>query len=325
MPYHSTPLSSSYDVPTVVSDLHTLSRDRATETALKPVHGIDQLATIDMNSVTVLANGEPTKWNLVCASSADGYMEEMVIRIQGILRWRDLPPVSGSKDRLQPRLATLRQRVDIGGFDDPSFLQCLDKVQEIHELFSRAIPHDRLCQWDPETYPEGISVSASNRYFTPRRYAGTEPEIDLTDTTDPTGILRSLKPAGMVHTEDNEVKYFACSDTEDGKCYLPSSPAAFKVGDIVEAQISFLAVPIRDETVKMIIKLRALTMLSSVHTRTANFRELAAAASVKRPIKRMLRHTGYDADDDALPQPKIPKLGVAQTDVHMTENATPLA
>ena len=43
--------------------------------------------------------------------------------------------------------------------------------------------------------------------------------------------------------------------------YIPIKPVKFQIGDIVEAQVSIIAVPIRDKKMKTVMILRGLTLL----------------------------------------------------------------
>jgi len=40
------------------------------------------------------------------------------------------------------------------------------------------------------------------------------------------------------------------------------NPQIFRVGDIVEAQVSFIAVPLKDKKYKMIVVLRSIALLN---------------------------------------------------------------
>ena len=62
--------------------------------------------------------------------------------------------------------------------------------------------------------------------------------------------------------------------------------AQFRVGDIVEAQITIAAVPMRNNKLKMICQLRSLALLDSTFTDVSK-----SAISIKRKI-------GYDQEDE---------------------------
>lgn len=51
------------------------------------------------------------------------------------------------------------------------------------------------------------------------------------------------------------------TEQETLRSYVVLDPVAFRVGDIVEAQVSFVGVPLKGEKVRMMVVLRALTLL----------------------------------------------------------------
>ena len=68
--------------------------------------------------------------------------------------------------------------------------------------------------------------------------------------------------------------------------FFQADPAQFRVGDIVEAQITIAAVPMRNNKFKMICQLRSLALLDSTFTDVSK-----SAISIKRKI-------GYDQEDE---------------------------
>ncbi|RDB23244.1 hypothetical protein Hypma_009685 [Hypsizygus marmoreus] len=319
MAFHQSPLNEFYDKKAAAQELETQIQARLAEPQDYSGHGIPQLGNLQLNKVAIFSNGEPQKWSLVFDTANDKPVQELVLSVQGILRWRDLPPVTGTRDRLQGRLLALRQQVDIVGLGSSAFVKSLDKIQDIHELFSRTVPNDKLLPWSPESYADGVAISAANRYFTLTRFAGDEASVPLDEICDPTGMLRALTLDGLSHTEDNEVKYFTCATSPTGsKTYESSVPSAFKVGDIVEIQMSLIGVPIKDGSVKMIPKLRALTMLSSQHTRAANFCRVTANTAAVRPPKRLRRQTGYEIDTTPDAHRSVRQKTGGDADVQMT-------
>jgi hypothetical protein len=51
---------------------------------------------------------------------------------------------------------------------------------------------------------------------------------------------------------------------------MKTKPASFRVGDIVEAQVSFVVVPLKDNKYKMVITLRALAILNASVTQVSD-------------------------------------------------------
>jgi hypothetical protein len=51
--------------------------------------------------------------------------------------------------------------------------------------------------------------------------------------------------------------------------YPPISPAAFREGDIVDAEVTFMLVPIRNDLHKLVAVLRSLTLLDATYTQVS--------------------------------------------------------
>jgi hypothetical protein len=51
---------------------------------------------------------------------------------------------------------------------------------------------------------------------------------------------------------------------------VKAKPALFRVGDIVEAQVSFVVIPLKDNKYKMVITLRALAILDASVTQVSD-------------------------------------------------------
>lgn len=52
----------------------------------------------------------------------------------------------------------------------------------------------------------------------------------------------------------------------DALRYAIADPTTFKTGDIVEAQFTFAAVPVKGDNYRLMMVLRALTLLDCFHT-----------------------------------------------------------
>jgi hypothetical protein len=55
--------------------------------------------------------------------------------------------------------------------------------------------------------------------------------------------------------------------------YIDADPTGFRAGDIVEVQFTFIVIPIKREKHRMMMVLRALTLLDSTHTTVCNCTE----------------------------------------------------
>lgn len=56
--------------------------------------------------------------------------------------------------------------------------------------------------------------------------------------------------------------------------YCTIDPTKFRIGDIVEAQVSFTSVPLKEKKYKMIIVLRALTILDSTVVKVSVYEQM---------------------------------------------------
>jgi hypothetical protein len=128
----------------------------------------------------------------------------------------------------------------------------------------------------------GSIFEASNRYFTSKRDAPDMVPVPIPPSIDPHGILENLKKGGFIYGEENEVYYYRAHETTSSgtkryEIYIPKdtalmkepksvetvNPQIFRVGDIVEAQVSFIVVPLKDKKYKMIVVLRSIALLDA--------------------------------------------------------------
>lgn len=110
----------------------------------------------------------------------------------------------------------LRQQVDIIGLNSESFSMCLQNLQALNGLLSRAIPGNILGRWQPDVSGE-TSIPASNRYFTQQRDTRGDSEVPFTAFEDPRGILQSLGEDNFIHSDDNVVSYYRAVNSEAGR------------------------------------------------------------------------------------------------------------
>lgn len=76
-----------------------------------------------------------------------------------------------------------------------------------------------------------------------------------------TGYVRMLCGAekGTKYTYSSRTNHI----TDEEKSVEVVNPQIFRVGDIVEAQVSFIAVPLKDNKYKMIVVLRSIALLDA--------------------------------------------------------------
>ncbi|KAF7966523.1 hypothetical protein HWV62_38066 [Athelia sp. TMB] len=172
--------------------------------------------------------------------------------------------------------------------------------------------------WKPQRYRTWQALDVENRYFVRQNSEGDAEGIKIPTNIDPDGILSALTGDQWVYTEENQVCYYRMTLGPDGKeKYTSNNPSEFKVGDIVEAQLSALAVKRRGQGNMYSFKLvlRALTLLDGAHSKAARTRRMQDGTQ-ERPIagRGIKRTVGYlSAEDDidqAVPTAKMTKLTV---------------
>ncbi|KAF9457877.1 hypothetical protein BDZ94DRAFT_1174700, partial [Collybia nuda] len=207
---------------------------------------------------------QPKTWRLIKAINGDSReAKEMVFVIHGILQDKSLPPLNMKPKTVPSRYRFLKQGVTITGLDTPTFSDSIKSATEIYGLFDWNFAEGRMELWScvNRTPNECDSIHASNRYLMLKMEATHQPFKKL---VDPKGILKAMAKESYVHTEDNDVLYTKCKTQAEGKFfYKEIGPQAFQIGDIVEIQVLFVVVPLKDEKVKMIMVLQSITLLEA--------------------------------------------------------------
>ena len=149
-------------------------------------------------------------------------------------------------------------------------------------MFDRNVPEASLEPWALTTgsTTQGIIFEASNRYFTPKRDAPDMEPVPISPLIDPRGILENLKKEVFLHGEENQVYYYQAQESalkgtkryemqlsgdkshaDEQQRMETANPQIFRVGDIVEAQVSFIVAPMKANKHKMIVVLRSIALL----------------------------------------------------------------
>lgn len=120
------------------------------------------------------------------------------------------------------RYRYLRQGVTLTGLASPTFTRALEAIKSIHGRFDRQFEEGALEAWPEYTPgdPEMDQIGLWNRYLTPSREAKGMQSVAFLPGVDPNGKLRAMaQEDGMssyVHTEDNQVHYYATHRNEEG-------------------------------------------------------------------------------------------------------------
>jgi len=128
----------------------------------------------------------------------------------------------------------------------------------------------------------------SNRYLTPLKDMSALVEsVPFHKGVDPRNILRDMAKNNHIHTEDNYVGYFSMHRDSNGQRrsitklskvdkrnsllfwihrFQACEPQVFRVGDIVQVQLSFVVIPVKGGRRKMLTVLRSLALLDESFT-----------------------------------------------------------
>ncbi|KIM72038.1 hypothetical protein PILCRDRAFT_82231 [Piloderma croceum F 1598] len=212
-------------------------------------------------------NEKPTYWRLTVPTSEVTQSEELVLSMQGVIVNKDLPPILiKPNEQHQP---FIRQSVQLTGFDSKEFQTCINKLQQLHQTFLRQVPEGNMEPLTLGQFRQFDTVEFATRYFTSRRDDPNGTEMPFDQSTDPNGVLARLaNNKKYFHGEDNKVLYYALKHVNDKSPprFFDVDPARFRVGDIVEVQITIAAVPIKNNKFKMISQLRCLALLDGTFT-----------------------------------------------------------
>ncbi|KAF8878568.1 hypothetical protein BD779DRAFT_1676825 [Infundibulicybe gibba] len=79
---------------------------------------------------------------------------------------------------------------------------------------------------------------------------------------DPRGYLEAMVKAGYIHGEENIVEYYVRQLGDDGnKSFVKTNPQVFRIGDLVDVQLLFVVVPLKERRYKMITMLRSIALI----------------------------------------------------------------
>ncbi|KIM73462.1 hypothetical protein PILCRDRAFT_29654, partial [Piloderma croceum F 1598] len=190
---------------------------------------------------------------------------EVVVRVQGILCCKELPPVENISRTKYSRCRYLRQSIGITGLGREYFDNAIYGIMQMHGIFNCQFKENDLEPWQPSMHDQMPTIDANNRYFTPRRESPSTLPVPFQPMVDLKGTLTRLASNlnNFIYTQDNQVHYFEYRADNTGiKGYEEVDPNKFCIGDIVEVQLSFVVIPIKDGKNKLISVMRALTLLN---------------------------------------------------------------
>ncbi|KAK6977313.1 hypothetical protein R3P38DRAFT_3237449 [Favolaschia claudopus] len=233
---------------------------------------------LDKISVKIMDGGRHAKAMIL---KSDGGRQEAVGTMVGVIRRKDLPPISRTQ-MTASKVPFARQHVSVVGLNTLTFQRSLDTIYNVCYAMHLGLPDAKVIQPTFELVDNlGIAVDLNCRYFTIGRT--TSSRVDINDNIDPDGVLHQFLSESVLHCSDNQVAYMSYTDDTSVE---EKSPACFQVGDVVEVGYSFVAwrTGKRSEGLKYTcaLVLRSLALLENKFTREMFFKQSFAPKLVRR-------------------------------------------
>ncbi|KAF8873465.1 hypothetical protein BD779DRAFT_1679176 [Infundibulicybe gibba] len=222
---------------------------------------------------------QPQSWHLVKVKEGEDISaaEEEIFTLSGVICDLKLPPVTD-----KPKIATrqykfLRQTVAVTGLGSTKFEDATEAGHAIFEIFQREFQEGKVEQWVTERSNGHSCMFISNRYMTPRRDAPDMNHIPFGADVDPNGHLESMIKEG----------------------FLKAGPQSFRVGDLVDVQLSFVIVPLKEQRYKMVTVLHSIALVNGSFSQEARKKRAATSnllSTVTAPTLK--RRVGYVTEQD---------------------------
>ncbi|KAF7981386.1 hypothetical protein HWV62_33875 [Athelia sp. TMB] len=292
--------------------------------AMYPIHSEHGAQSAD-NGLGVVRTTAPASTRLALFSEGGTVLNEVVLRVQGILCHQQLPPLKHIQMPSDGNPRFMKQCIRITGFGDGEFERAVNGAAQLAIFMQENIDPGSVDSWSPDRFQTWSALEFTNRYFVRQNIEGDMIAVEFGRNVDNEGLLTKIAGTEWVHTEENRVRYFNRVKDEEGKLqYLERDPGAFKMGEIVEIQFSMLAFHRRGKdgrgqpqrhSIKLV--LRALTLLddSYVKVRVVYFektrltmyqdalsKRLKASTTIpptpSTPSRGLKRYVGYKEDSD---------------------------
>ncbi|KAJ7115113.1 hypothetical protein C8R43DRAFT_1138248 [Mycena crocata] len=290
-----------YDTAGAGKTLEKISTERMTALVEMKEEAIQHLAEIDIDSIVVVETGHSRKtWRLCSREDEHGISDEIVFRVQGVITKNNLIPKNVISCP-QKKVLFITQQADICGLDSAVFKTAMAKLEEINDRFEEHFCGQTVVKLTRPFSSVGPTFTASNRLFTSKNDAPTEQDNPFLFGVDPLGALAKAKGNDLIHAPENMVRYFKWQKPDESKGsskYIETVPGAFKSGDLVEMQISFVAILGKHKDIRITSRLQAITLLDNGFTRAAT---VARNAHKAIPVvqKAVRRKVGYMYDENA--------------------------
>ncbi|KAJ6513679.1 hypothetical protein C8R47DRAFT_1206986 [Mycena vitilis] len=284
--------------------LETISVDRRGALEAADKVAMKHLADLDADDMDIIETGNKKNWRLCVREEEEGQIsDEIIFRVQGIMLKNNLTPKNTVSCPAR-KVPFISQHLEICGLDSATFREAIAKTDEVNQRFHEHFSSVTVTDLARPTSSLGPVLAASNRLFTIKTDAPTEQDTEFVAGLDPTGALERLKHRELIHAPDNMVQYFKCVPigADSGRIkYECAVPGVFKVGDIVEIQLSFVAIQVANSEIKVTARLQAVTLLDATFTKAANTARILARIE-NRPQQAVRRKIGYFYEDQEEPE-----------------------
>lgn len=184
-----------------------------------------------MENLTVSSADAPNRWRIAHLNE-DGFEEELVLKVQGILCNSDLPPFLTAMCVVFYRKATKRSSANTASHRNAKGAvyarqsatltllnlahgdRCTRNILELQGIFDRHFPQGSLQPWSEDTHLDLPAINLSNRYFSHIQDIPGAPIIPFGSSVDPKGLLQLLSSNSRVHTRENVVEYYERSHVD---------------------------------------------------------------------------------------------------------------
>ncbi|PBK76196.1 hypothetical protein ARMSODRAFT_1078394 [Armillaria solidipes] len=224
---------------------------------------------------------------------------KLVFTATGVIIAQDLPPVARESRISKDEIRFLSQYVRISGMGSIAFEDTIIALKGIQQLGEREFQEGSLEEWTQFTVQGHDAIEFSNRYFTPCSQAINGDSVRFPMDVDPNGVPQKMAGTQWIHAEDNEVRYYRGVIDIGKKRYMVAKPQTFRVGDIVEIQMSMVFVKDKRGLVKMKTILRAIALVNCDLTMKADRdRKQHTGSTPTTSFSRMKRKIGFEDDEE---------------------------
>ncbi|KAF8148181.1 hypothetical protein B0H34DRAFT_803026 [Crassisporium funariophilum] len=236
--------------------------------------------------------------------------KEVVALFQGILCKKDIAPYN-EKNIPSGKVKYLCQSATLTAFGNSVFDKSIEDMAAIYAIFTRAIGDNLVEGAVHSTYKDFSAIDVANRYFTPRGGAATKEIRPLTAEVDLKGYLAKAAGSTYVHTEENKVYYFKKAGNKQSETgFQATGPQIFQVGDIVEVQVSFIAIPMQDNKWKII---RSISLFDGRFTQEVIIKSLTQnTAPVEKAKPLLKRRVGYAEEELSITCAKLAEMEIGE-------------